>query len=129
MRSSPATDRDSVPRRMTILALDFDGTMTDAEAEGAPFRAGYLDDLAILVGRAPGDPEIAGIADAVERELAERPAEVPFLWMDRAVAPASVDPYLRMVPVANRILDHFEAFPGAADRGRLLGGVLYKYNY
>ena len=114
---------------MTVLVLDFDGTMTDAEAEGAPFRAGYLDDLAILVGRAPGDPEIAAIADAVEQELADRPADVPFLWLGRPVAPASVDPYLRMVPIANRILDRFGAFPRAEDRGRLLGGVLYKYNY
>jgi hypothetical protein len=49
--------------------------------------------------------------------------------MGRAVAPATVDPYLRMVPIAHRILDRFGAMPGATDRGRLLGGVLYKYNY
>jgi hypothetical protein len=49
--------------------------------------------------------------------------------MGRPVAPATVDPYLRMVPIAHRILDHFGAIPGADDRGRLLGSVLYKYNY
>src|SRR5688572_5755776 len=114
---------------MTVLVLDFDGTMTDAEAAGRPFRDGYLDDLATLVGRRPGDAEIAEIADAVERELADRPGDVPFVWMGRAVAPATVDPYLRMVPIAHRVLDRFGAFPGADDRGRLLGGVLYKYNY
>src|SRR5262249_44400385 len=47
----------------------------------------------------------------------------------RAVAPATVDPYLRMVPIAHRVLDHFKAIPDETDRGRLLGGVLYKYNY
>jgi hypothetical protein len=114
---------------MTVLALDFDGTMTDAEAEGLPFRDGYLEDLAVLVGRRPGDPEITAIADEVEQELAERPAEIPFLWMGRAVAPATVDPYLRMVPIAHRILDRFAAIASHADRSRLLGGVLYKYNY
>jgi hypothetical protein len=114
---------------MTVLVLDFDGTMTDAEAEGRPFRDGYLDDLATLVGRPAGDPEIAAIAADVERELIERPAEVPFLWAGRPVAPAAVDPYLRMVPIAHRILDRFGAMPRAEDRGRLLGGVLYKYNY
>jgi len=49
--------------------------------------------------------------------------------MGRAVAPATVDPYLRMVPIAHRILDRYDAIPGATDRGRLLGSVLYKYNY
>ena len=114
---------------MTVLVLDFDGTMTDAEAEGRPFRDGYLEDLAALTGRPPGDPEIAEIAAEVEAELLRAPASHPFLWMGRAVAPATVDPYLRMVPIAHRILDRFDALPGATDRGRLLGSVLYKYNY
>lgn len=114
---------------MTVLVLDFDGTMTDAEAEGLPFRAGYLDDLCTLVGRAAGDAEVTAIAETVEAELASAPESHPFLWDRRAVAPATVDPYLRMVPIANRILDRFGGFPGQDDRGRLLGGVLYKYNY
>ncbi len=114
---------------MTVLVLDFDGTMTDAEAEGRPFRDGYIDDLCALVGRSPGDPEVVALAEAVEAELECAPASHPFLWMNRAVAPATVDPYLRMVPIAHRILDHYGAVPGAIDRGRLLGNVLYKYNY
>src|ERR1043165_6589343 len=109
------------------LVLDFDGTMTDAEAEGRPFREGYLEDLALLTGASLED--VTKIGDEVEAELASAPASHPFLWMGRAVAPATVDPYLRMVPIANRILDRFDAFPGAADRGRLLGSVLYRYNY
>jgi FMN phosphatase YigB (HAD superfamily) len=114
---------------MTVIVLDFDGTMTDAEAEGRPFRDGYLADLCALVGRPAGDAEIANIADEVEAELVRAPEAHPFLWMGRAVAPATVDPYLRMVPIAHRILDRFDAIPGAADRSRLLGSVLYRYNY
>ncbi len=114
---------------MTILVLDFDGTMTDAEAEGRPFRDGYLEDLCALVGRPAGDARVLEIAEEVEAELARAPEAHPFLWMGRAVAPATVDPYLRMVPIAHRILDAFDALPGASDRGRLLGSVLYKYNY
>jgi hypothetical protein len=49
--------------------------------------------------------------------------------MGRAVAPATVDPYLRMVPIANRILDRYEVLASPVDRGRLLGSILYKYNY
>src|SRR5690242_7199486 len=114
---------------MTVLVLDFDGTMTDAEAEGRPFRDSYLEDLALIVGQTPGDPEIAGIAETVEDELARAPASHPFLWLGRAVAPATVDPYLRMVPIAHRILDRFGSIASATDRSRLLASVLYKYNY
>lgn len=112
-----------------VLVLDFDGTMTDAEAEGRPFRDGYLEDLCCLVGRPIGDLEVLAIAEEVEAELVAAPAEFPFLWMGRAVAPATVDPYLRMVPIAHRILDKFAVMPSAIDRGRLLGSILYKYNY
>ncbi|MBS1120632.1 MAG: hypothetical protein H6Q90_2860 [Deltaproteobacteria bacterium] len=114
---------------MTVLVLDFDGTMTDAESEGRPFRDGYLEDLCSLVGRGQNDPDVLATAARIEELLSVDPASHPFLWMGRAVAPATVDPYLRMVPIANAILDRFGAVPGAADRGRLLGGVLYKYNY
>jgi hypothetical protein len=111
------------------LVLDFDGTMTDAEAEGRPFRDGYLEDLALLVGLAADAPEIRALAEQVEADIAAAPAAHPFLWSGRPVAPATVDPYLRMVPIAHRILDHYGAMPRAEDRGRLLGSVLYKYNY
>jgi hypothetical protein len=111
-----------------VLALDFDGTMTDAEAEGAPFTAGYLEDLAMLVGRSPTDPEIVEIAAAAGARLAADP-EAAFEWMGKKVAPSRVDPYLRVVPVAQAILDHFDAFPRPEDRSALLGRVLYKYNY
>jgi phosphoglycolate phosphatase-like HAD superfamily hydrolase len=110
-----------------VLVLDFDGTMTDAEAEGRPFRDGYLEDLALLVGATVAD--VAPIAEEVEAEIAAAPSKYPFMWMGRAVAPATVDPYLRMVPIANRILDRYGAIPSQDDRGRLLGSVLYKYNY
>ncbi|MEJ7604067.1 MAG: hypothetical protein WKG01_39670 [Kofleriaceae bacterium] len=69
------------------------------------------------------------ICEEVEAELAAAPASHPFLWMGRPVAPATVDPYLRMVPIAHRILDRHDCLPGAVDRARLLGNVLYKYNY
>jgi hypothetical protein len=113
---------------VTLLALDFDGTMTDAEVEGAPFTAGYLEDLALLVGRSATDREIAEIAEAARTRIENDP-EAAFEWMGKQVAPSRVDPYLRVVPVARAILDHFGAFPRPEDRSALLGQVLYKYNY
>nr|HEX4313330.1 hypothetical protein [Kofleriaceae bacterium] len=112
-----------------VVVLDFDGTMTDAELEGRPFRDGYLDDLCALVGRPPRDADVLALVDQAEADIAADPAAHPFLWMGRAVAPATVDPYLRMVPVAQRVLDHHRAFLDPTDRGRLLGNVLYKHNY
>ena len=112
-----------------VIVLDFDGTMTDAEAEGAPFRAGYLDDLAALVGVDAQELRFAAIVAEVEARLATHPERHPFRWKGKAVAPASVDPYLRMVPIADAIFDQFGAFADPTDRGRLTGGVLYKHNY
>ncbi len=110
-----------------MLILDFDGTVTDAEAEGAPFRAGYLADLALLVG--VDEDTVRLLAERIEREIAED--EQAFGWVFRGsiVAPANVDPYLRIMPVARRIFDHFGCFPGVLDRERLCDGILYRYNY
>ncbi len=113
---------------MSLLVLDFDGTMTDAEAEGAPFAAGYLEDLALLVGRPANDPELRAIADAARARIETDP-EAAFVWMGKAVAPSRVDPYLRMVPIAHAVLDALGGFKDPTDRGILLGRILYKYNY
>jgi hypothetical protein len=114
-----------------VVALDFDGTMTDAEAEGEPFVTGYLEDLEALVGAETpaAKAKVAAIVAEVRAELATAPERHPFKWKGKAVAPASVDPYLRMVPIADRIFDRFDAFANHVDRGRLTGGVLYKHNY
>ncbi|MBE7451659.1 MAG: HAD family hydrolase [Kofleriaceae bacterium] len=114
-----------------VVILDFDGTMTDAEAEGEPFVTGYLEDLEALVGAdTPArKAEVAALVAEVRAELLAAPEAHPFRWKGKAVAPASVDPYLRMVPIADRIFDRHDAFANRVDRGRLTGGVLYKHNY
>ncbi len=110
-----------------LLVLDFDGTMTDAEVEGQPFRAGYLADLAILTGLPLA--EVEALAARFEAEIAAAPQDFGWVFNGRIVAPATVDPYLRIMPVARRIFDETGAFPREADRTRLLDGILYKYNY
>jgi FMN phosphatase YigB (HAD superfamily) len=110
-----------------LLVLDFDGTVTDAEAEGAPFRAGYLEDLATLTGLDFGLVEALAVRFAAEVDAAAD--REGWVFLGRVVAPATVDPYLRMMPVARRILDYAGAFLNEADRTRLLDGILYKYNY
>lgn len=111
----------------TLLVLDFDGTMTDAEQEGLPFRGGYLEDVATLVGR-PRE-EILAMAEAFEAQVAADPQAHGWVFGGDIVAPASVDPYLRIMPVARKIFDACGAFRDEGERNRLLDGILYKYNY
>ncbi|MCB9758224.1 MAG: HAD family hydrolase [Alphaproteobacteria bacterium] len=110
-----------------LLILDFDGTVTDAEAEGAPFREGYLTDLAVLTGLSV--EEVRALAERFEAEVAADPDRYGWMYEGHIVAPAMVDPYLRIMPVARRVFDHAGAFLREEDRTRLLDGVLYKYNY
>ncbi|MCP4805022.1 MAG: HAD family hydrolase [Proteobacteria bacterium] len=108
-----------------VLVLDFDGTMTDAEAEGGPYRAGYLADLATLCGV----DSVEELAVGFEAEVAANPDAYGWMFGGTIVAPAVVDPYLRVMPVARKILDHFGVFTSPDERDRLLDGILYKYNY
>ncbi len=110
-----------------MLVLDFDGTVTDAETEGVPFRAGYLKDLSVLTGQ-PEDTIIA-LADEFQAKVSASPDEYGWMFQGHIVAPACVDPYLRIMPVARMVFDKFGCFPGEDDRSRMLDGILYKYNY
>ena len=110
-----------------LVIFDFDGTLTDAEREGAPFRGGYLADIATLTGWELAEVEAS--AQRVEREIAARPEAYGWLFQGQIVAPATVDPYLRMMPVARRVLDEAGALMNPTDRERVLDGLLYKYNY
>jgi len=110
-----------------LVILDFDGTMTDAEEEGRPFVTGYYEDLATLTGRSL--EEIRSMARQYEAEVLQDPQSYGWLWKGSIVAPATVDPYLRVQPVARKILDACGAFRDEQDRGRLLEGIIFKYNY
>jgi hypothetical protein len=57
---------------MVVLVLDFDGTMTDAEEEGRPYRQGCLEDLAVLCGLASSS-EADALANRFEAELKDSP--------------------------------------------------------
>ncbi|HEY3446166.1 MAG TPA: HAD family hydrolase [Myxococcales bacterium] len=109
-----------------LVILDFDGTMTDAEAEGLPFTAGYLEDVAALTGRDVA--EINEMARRFEAEVLVEPQKYGWLYKGRIVCPATVDPYQRFMPVMKKILDACGAFEVEAERERL-EQVLFRYNY
>ena len=110
-----------------MLVLDFDGTVTDAEEEGKPFREGYLQDLAALTERSLED--IESMARQFEAVVAADPDNHGWQYGGAIVAPAAVDPYLRIMPVARKIFDECGVFLNPYDRNRLLDGILYRYNY
>ena len=110
-----------------LIVFDFDGTLTDAEEEGKPFRGGYLEDIATLCGVTADDVEV--VAREAEAEVAANPQAHGWVYGGRIVAPATVDPYLRIMPVARMVFDHYGRFMNGDDRDRLLDGILYKYNY
>lgn len=110
-----------------MLVLDFDGTVTDAEEEGKPFVAGYLEDLAALTERSLDD--VLVMAERFEVEVSADPDNHGWKYGGVIVAPATVDPYLRIMPVARKIFDVCEVFMDPRDRNRLLDGILYRYNY
>ena len=79
-----------------LLVLDFDGTLTDAEAEGAPFRDGYLEDLALLTGRDAA--EIRAMAADFEAEIAVITDDVPM-----GTSPEAAGDHVRLVMLVNDV--------------------------
>lgn len=110
-----------------VLILDFDGTLTDAEAEGLPYRSGYLEDVALLAN--VDLQEAQQWASEMDQELLDRPGDFGWKFNGKIVAPACVDPYLRIMPIARMVFDKVGAFTNEDERDRILDRILYKYNY
>lgn len=110
-----------------LIILDFDGTMTDAESEGVPYRKGYLDDLS-LICNIPVET-IESWAEEFTKEVQANQQKFGWKFNGSIVAPASVDPYLRIMPVARMILDRANVLRELSVRDRILDRILYKYNY
>lgn len=80
-----------------MLILDFDGTCTDAEEEGKPFTQACLLDIAQQTEL--DIKRVREIARDTEVAMRERPQDFAWVMDGYKVAPASVDPYLRMKPI------------------------------
>ena len=74
-----------------IIILDFDGTITDAETEGRPYKEGYLEDIALIIDK--DIQEIQQQAIEIEKEIYEDAQNFGWIYNDKIVAPATVDPY------------------------------------
>ena len=110
-----------------LLILDFDGTLTNAEEEGRKYREGYLEDVALLADVAY---EVAlEWAKEFEEEILAKADRFGWNFNGKIVAPACVDPYLRIMPISRMIFDRAGVYTQLDERDRLLDRILYKYNY
>jgi FMN phosphatase YigB (HAD superfamily) len=82
------------------IVVDFDGTFTDVEIEGAPFQAAYRAALADLVG-SPIEAEW----EAALAELRRAPERYGWMHGGKIVAPGNADPYVRSTSAAQQIFD------------------------
>ncbi len=110
-----------------MLILDFDGTLTDVEREGIPFTAGYLRDLAEKTKTS--FEEIRHLHDHFQAQILATPQDYNWMMNGLAVAPAGVDPYLRIKPIATMILKHCGVHMDPMELQQWLTGPLYKKNY
>lgn len=107
--------------RFDCVLLDFDGTFTLAEEEGAPFVVAYRADLAERLGR-----EVGAEWSECEATVRARPTEYGWLFQGKLVAPGNADPYIRSTTVARMLMDRFDAYPDPAEREQALSDLYFK---
>lgn len=109
-----------------LFIIDFDGTLTDAEEEGGLFQRAYLEDLSIVTGLRRD--AVSEHASRFLTEIDRSPQNYGWTYEGRIVAPANVDPYVRMRTVAQMLFDRERVFLDTLDRTRLLE-LLFRENY
>lgn len=104
------------------VVLDFDGTFTDVEVEGAPFVEKFRGALADLLGRS-----VDAEWDAAMAEIRTHPAKYGWPYEGRIVAPAA-DPYVRSTAAAHLVLDGAGVLADR-DRRHAILQVFYHQSY
>jgi FMN phosphatase YigB (HAD superfamily) len=106
-----------------LVVLDFDGTLSDAEAEAVPFVEAFRSELFDLIGR---DASEAWARH--EQAIRQRPAEHGWRYRDRIAAPAGADPYLLTASIAQRLCDELGIMQQGSLRSEVLE-LLYRRAY
>lgn len=102
------------------VILDFDGTFTDVEQEGAPFTAAFRAAVADLVGR---DVEADWARHAAEVDA--RPDVFGWEFDGKLVAPGNADPYIRATTVAQRIFTQHGVLADPAVRATIVSALYH----
>lgn len=110
-----------------LIILDCDGFLTDVEHEGKGFVKEYLKNLAGLTERSVRD--ILQMQEECETQIRAHPEKYGFTdEKGRIVAPANADPYLRMAPVMESVLDTFGMLLDRSERKKK-GEELFRASY
>lgn len=117
MRGSPRSSAAD-PRRVSLVVLDFDGTLTDADAHAPAFYEASRQELASRLGwdAARLGPEWERARRAVEA----LPSRAAWVVQGYDVCPAVADPYM----IANSVCKHLFAEQRAVEDGALVASVL-----
>ena len=104
-----------------LVVLDFDGTFTDVEKEGAGFTAAYRSALGELAARDP---------DAAWARAEEQTKDPEAGWVKDGVvvAPANCDPYIRATCIATAVCEEWGYIPTRPLRESILQ-ALYSHCY
>lgn len=108
-----------------LVVLDFDGTFTDSEIEGAPFAEVFPRYLREACG---ADERLFELWPAAMAAVGRESPELGWMMNGLAAAPADADPYVRCSMAAHKVLDQLGLFPQSAERSALLQQV-YKRAY
>jgi phosphoglycolate phosphatase-like HAD superfamily hydrolase len=107
----------------SCVLLDFDGTFTLAEEEGAPFVAVYKQAFTRILGR-----EVESEWNEAEARVRAEPTKYGWLFDDKVVAPGNADPYIRCTTVARMVMDRLDVFPDPKQRDDIVNS-LYREGY
>ena len=99
------------PCRATLVVLDFDGTLTDADAHAPVFHEASRRELARRLGW--DEPRLQPEWERAREAVAALPPEAAWVVDDHPACPAAGDPYLVANSVAKRLLSKHR--PGLED--------------
>lgn len=108
-----------------LVVLDFDGTFTDSEVEGAPFAAVFPRYLQEATG---ADARLFALWPEAIAAVGRESPELGWMMNGVAAAPADADPYVRCSMAAHKVLDQLGLYLDGAARSTLLQQV-YKRAY
>src|SRR5262245_9084065 len=108
-----------------LVIVDFDGTLTDVGEEAKPFRRPFYRAVSKFLN-VKLNAASHGLIDLLERRL--NPEVDLWVMAGLAVAPATVDPYLRCTRVARLMAERFRPDIPAAELEAALSQC-FKENY
>ncbi|MSQ84877.1 MAG: HAD family hydrolase [Myxococcales bacterium] len=100
-----------------LVILDFDGTFTDSEMEGAPFAAVYPQIIGDKIGL--GAAFLPHFEQGVQQVYDQSP-ELGWFMNGVNAAPADADPYIRCSMAADCAMDKLGVLSDRQERGKLL---------